>query len=396
MRRLIVVLVAVALGLMYAPAAHGAQKIFVDDSSCPSGSGTKADPYCTIQAAVNAAASGDSIIVRAGLYPETVTVMKTLTFQGAQAGIEATKGRTSAVRESIVSGHDGGFVLQANDITVDGFTAQEAYNTGISSFASGIWTDTHFSGYRLLNNIVQMNTIGITLASSAGDTTVVSGNRIVNNNEPGSAAGNGIYADQSLGSGTITNNVFRNNSSAAIFISAGTGTAGVQIIRNQADTPILLYNTLNSTVKHNKLLNSSGSALFVGDNNDHLAILKNTITSPVYQGIRFRLDFGSDPSENVTVSGNSVKGAAIEGIYLGQDAVTDSTFTGNTVAGSTDHGLLVEDGSVDNAFNGNTFKNSASGIDIEDESSGSGTEGTGNEYTNVSCGSSDPDDLCTV
>src|SRR5688572_10768607 len=51
---------------------------------------TDGDPaYCTIQAAVNAAAALDTIAVAAGTYVERVTVNKTLTLAGAQFGVDA-------------------------------------------------------------------------------------------------------------------------------------------------------------------------------------------------------------------------------------------------------------------------------------------------------------------
>src|ERR1700761_8959655 len=46
--------------------------------------------YATIQAAVNAAVAGATITVDAGTYAEQVTVSKSLTIKGAQAGVDAT------------------------------------------------------------------------------------------------------------------------------------------------------------------------------------------------------------------------------------------------------------------------------------------------------------------
>lgn len=48
---------------------------YVDGSACdPPGSGSQTDPFCRIQTAVDAAASGDTVVVRAGVYPEDVLV----------------------------------------------------------------------------------------------------------------------------------------------------------------------------------------------------------------------------------------------------------------------------------------------------------------------------------
>ena len=70
-------LLAVAFALVFSLVAAivlaspvSAQTIwYVDDDACPGpGSGTTGDPFCSIQTAVNAASSGDTIVVAAGTY----------------------------------------------------------------------------------------------------------------------------------------------------------------------------------------------------------------------------------------------------------------------------------------------------------------------------------------
>ncbi len=74
------------------------------------------DHYSTIQAAVNAASAGDSIFVRAGTYPEHVTISKTLTLTG--------ENRSTTIVDGSASGTV--FYVNASNVVISGFTVQNA------------------------------------------------------------------------------------------------------------------------------------------------------------------------------------------------------------------------------------------------------------------------------
>ena len=90
---------------------------------------TSGGTFTTIQAAVNAANPGDTILADAGIYAENVTINKALILEGAQHGVDA---RTRSGLESIVDGtYNGGktpFYVTADNVTIDGFTVQGATN----------------------------------------------------------------------------------------------------------------------------------------------------------------------------------------------------------------------------------------------------------------------------
>src|SRR5690348_8430012 len=87
--------------------------------------------YSTIQSAVDAASPGATINVDAGNYSGQVNITKTLTLRGAQAGVDARLNiRRSGTGESVLTGANSGstvtcaLYINANDVTIDGFTVQ--------------------------------------------------------------------------------------------------------------------------------------------------------------------------------------------------------------------------------------------------------------------------------
>ena len=114
-----------------------AETYHVDDDSCPApGSGTPADPFCSIQAGIDAASSGDTVEVAAGTYYENITMKSGVVIQGAGQG------------DTIIDGGGSGSVVTANGVDsaamLDGFTITNGdaddgggmYNSGSSPTVS--------------------------------------------------------------------------------------------------------------------------------------------------------------------------------------------------------------------------------------------------------------------
>ncbi|RJP61959.1 MAG: hypothetical protein C4541_00805, partial [Candidatus Auribacter fodinae] len=85
------------------------------------------DPALTIQAAVDAAAPGDTVNVRAAVYTESVTVGKSLNLLGPNAGVNPNTEARSA--EAVIQGASTPITVAADEVTIDGLTITNANGT---------------------------------------------------------------------------------------------------------------------------------------------------------------------------------------------------------------------------------------------------------------------------
>jgi len=115
--------------------ADSSSTLYVDSSSSActdSGTGTQAAPYCTIQAAADAAVAGDTVDIEKGVYKGAVDVKSVgtaaapIVFQavGGRVGLELATGQTGPVLSfdgaSYVTFEGGLSSIDAQDLVVDG------------------------------------------------------------------------------------------------------------------------------------------------------------------------------------------------------------------------------------------------------------------------------------
>lgn len=218
--------------------------------------------FTSIQAAVDAASAGDTIQVFPGTYFEAVEVDKTLSILGAQRAKNPRTRSIDPAKESIVDTPAiglAGFHLSAPDITINGFTIQDV--DGLPGLPSaGIATSAGASGYQILKNRIQHNTVGVDLESNGVETTVVQSNYFNDNNQIGPGSGRGIFSDGPLSDAQVRANYFTAHAIAAMEFDGASGLSirGSTIV---GDAPVLMDHVTDSEVINNSVKNAKGDGI---------------------------------------------------------------------------------------------------------------------------------------
>jgi predicted outer membrane repeat protein len=258
--------------MIFAPQAGAALLVDRADSGCSDTAGT---PYCSIQAAVDAAASGDSIEVAAGTYtdqhfsPYVVTITKALTLLGA------------GVDQTVIDGETvfGGIAIAGSiNVHISGFTIKrgKAPNTGGVSNGGGIknWGVLTVTNCAIRDSVAT-DSGGAIFSSLGVGTSLTVENCLFENNQAkgdGSLANRGIYtygggAIYAIGALTVAESTFNTNSAVeaggAIFLFKTNFASSAQIT--------------SSSFSGNKVTYAGGAIATQGD----LKVLSSNLTQNV-------------------------------------------------------------------------------------------------------------------
>ena len=183
-------------------------------------------PQCTIQAAVDAASSGDTINIDAGTFEERVVIDKSLTLSGAGAG-------TNPVAHTILDGSGlgagaSGFHILVNitDVTIEDLTVQN-YTLSSSNYAgiSGAGSNDNFTTQRV-HTLANTGGRGGLYLNGPVDTVLIDNITSHDNQGRGIVIWNGHKTNI-----TITNNDVRRNNCCGIELQDGTS-SGVTMSGN--------------------------------------------------------------------------------------------------------------------------------------------------------------------
>ena len=145
-----IIAVTVTFSILVAFSATASAATINVDGNNPGCSDVTGNPYCTIQAAIDAASDHDTINVAAGTYNERVIINKPLTLQGEDRDTTIIDGTGMTVEGIPAYGNNGilispgsAYHMQDVGITISGFTVQNFAVIGAGGGA-GIAADATF------------------------------------------------------------------------------------------------------------------------------------------------------------------------------------------------------------------------------------------------------------
>lgn len=251
--------------------------------------------FLTIQAAVNAANEGDTIIVRDGTYTENVVVNKSLT-------IKSENGSYSTLVQPAEEGLDV-FKVSTDYVNISGFTVTGLGPLTYDPDAVGEVISQGIDIYHSNHCTIAENTV---LGCSYGIHLLAASNSIISNNNCSGNRDHGIKLDTSS-SNTVSKN-----------ICSGTW----------HDDNIDLTSSSNNTISGNICVAGLDDGIFLSDSSNN-QILDNTCENNSECGIH-----GSGSSNTIS---NNICNDSIHGIYIG----SGNTVTYNTVSNNSGYGIWI-------------------------------------------------------
>ena len=286
--------------------------------------------YDTIQKAIDAAGSGETIIVYSGIYEEKIKFNnKNITVRSADPS------DPDIVAATVIDGGGSGAVVQfvsGDESTLEGFTIRNGNSGGYGGGIFILSSDPTITDNTITDNTAHLKGGGIFI--SFGDPTIT-GNTITGNTVT-TEDGGGIFMSNS--NPAITDNTITDNTAA---VRGG----GINVDNNS--NPIIIGNTINDNQA------TAGGGINV-DNNSSPTITGNTIEYNMAEGGGGIFILSSDP----VITGNTItynQAGGGGGIYVDNNsspAITGNTITYNT-GGVSGGGISVYDSSP--IITGNTI-----------------------------------------
>jgi len=264
-----------------------------------------------LQGAIDAASSGDTLLVAPGAY-EKITIGKSLKLIGNGAVIQAGD------RDACVS-------VEADGVEISGFLVRDGFY--------GIKLD-NVKGCRLDNNtVIRCVQPGIALLFSNANT--ITGNN-ASFNGLGGEGWYGIYLSNS------NDNIIKGN------VASGNGAYG-----------ICLFPSCNNNTITGNVLQGNMYGLYMFRDCSRNRIESNIMSNNINSGLELRINCTDNLILNNTMEKNVVAGATL------METSGHNTMKENKITGNRRYGLQVQSGSDSNIIINNSISDSQTGIFLE-------------------------------
>lgn len=208
--------------------------------------------FSTIQQAINAAESGNIILVGSGVYYEHLVVNKSLTLLGVNKEDTIIDGLSTNIAEGSI-----GITITTDNVVVGGLT--------VKNCSTGVYLDNS-NGSVVTGNIVTLSgSFGIFLYQCYN--AIISGNIVSSTigSQIGLIFGDGIRLDSSMNN-TISDNFIIESPWDAINLDSSSNNWILRNVIENISHIVSAYSSNNNTFFHNNFINSSG--LFLASSNN--------------------------------------------------------------------------------------------------------------------------------
>ncbi len=272
------------------------------------------DVNSNLQAAIDAASSGDTIRVAPGVY-DSIEIAKSLTLIGDGAIIKGDE-------------HNACVRVLANGVSISGFVVENGFY--------GISLDTVKNCKVYKNTVIYCAQPGIMLKFS--NNNIIEGNN-ASFNGLGGEGWYGIYLTNS-NDNQIINNVAYGNGAYGInlFPSCNNNTIRGNFLQGNMYGLYMFTDCSENLIEYNTMTKNTNSGMDIRFNCHDNLILNNTIVNNVVAGITFM-----EKSGNNTIRENKISGNERYGIQIQSDS-NDNTIINNTISQSQTGIFLDADG----------------------------------------------------
>ncbi|MBW9221063.1 right-handed parallel beta-helix repeat-containing protein [Methanothermococcus sp. SCGC AD-155-M21] len=300
--------------------------------------------YSTIQGAIDAATSGDVIIVGDNIYYERLVVNKSIT-------LKSENGPENCI---INGGNSGGVInIRSNGVIIEGFTIR---NSGYQRVGIEVYSNNN----TIKNNKILNNWYGIYLHSSSNNNSII-GNNISNN------GGDGIYLIYSSNNSINDNNITSNNWRGIHSRYSSNNSINDNNITSNNWGGIYLLSSNSNTIKDNTFIDNGILIEEGGLEYWTHTIENNTINGkPLYY---FRNKVGGNISDAgqvilVNCSDMIVENLKINNTDVGITIAYSSNITvkNNVLLSNNDYGIYLSGSSNNSIINNSILNNGDDGI----------------------------------